>query len=140
MTEVIVNKSINVPAQEVWAKLSSFRGIENYSPIERSETEGNGAGATRTCFMPDGAAIHEVLERVEDEVMEMEYKITEGPFPVTGYVSTIKVEATGENACKVTWGCEFDSSPEVEQDMKDLFGGFYNVIIESLETVIQNQN
>lgn len=140
MTEVIVNKSINAPADKVWEKLSSFRGIENFSPIERSVTEGVGAGATRTCYMPDGAAIYEVLDRVEDEAMEMEYKITEGPFPVTGYVSTIKVEATGNSSSKVTWGCEFDSAEEVEQDMKDLFGGFYNVIIESLESVIKNQN
>ena len=140
MTEVIVNKTINVPAEQVWARLSSFRGIEEYSPIERSVTEGNGAGATRTCYMPDGAAIHEVLDLVEDEVMEMQYKITEGPFPVSGYVSTIKVEATGESSCKVTWGCEFEASEEVEQDMKELFAGFYNVIIESLESVIQNQN
>lgn len=140
MTEVIVNKSISVPAEKVWEKLSSFRGIENYSPIEKSVTEGNGAGATRTCFMPDGAEIYEVLERVEDEAMEMEYKITEGPFPVTGYVSTIKVEAIDDSNSKVTWGCEFETSPEAEQDMKDLFGGFYNVIIESLESVIQNQN
>lgn len=140
MTEVIVNKTINVPAERVWEKLSSFRGIENFSPIERSVTEGYGAGAIRTCYMPDGAAIHEVLDRVEDDTMEMEYKITSGPFPVTGYVSTIKVEGTGISSCKVTWGCEFEASDEVEQDMKDLFAGFYNVIIESLETVIQNQN
>ena len=33
MTEVIVSKSIGVSADKVWETLSSFRGIENYSPI-----------------------------------------------------------------------------------------------------------
>ena len=101
MTEVIVNKSINVSAEQAWAKLSSFRGIEEFSPIAKSETVGNGAGATRTCYMPDGAAIHEVLDLVEDGKMEMEYQITDGPFPITGYVSAVKVEAIGEHTCIV---------------------------------------
>lgn len=140
MAEVIVNKSINVSAQDAWNKLSSFRGIEEFSPIERSETVGEGAGATRTCYMPDGAAIYEVLDEVDHAAMELQYKITEGPFPVTGYVSTVKVERTGEGTCKITWGCEFDSAPEVEEEMAKLFEGFYHLIIDSLESVITNRN
>lgn len=140
MEEVIVSKSINVSADVAWKKLSSFRGIEEFSPIERSETVGEGAGATRTCYMPDGAAIYEVLEEVENEKMEFQYKITEGPFPITGYVSNVKVEKTGEGSCKVTWGCEYETAPEAKDEMKKLFEGFYNVIIDSLESLINNQN
>ena len=72
--------------------------------------------------------------------MEIQYKITDGPFPVTGYLSTIKVEAVGDINCKVTWGCEFETETENEKAMTDLFGGFYNVIIDSLETMINNKN
>ena len=140
MTEVIVSKSIGVPASEVWKKLSSFRGIEEYSPIERSETNGNGVGATRTCYLPDGAAINEELVMVEDSSMEMQYDITEGPFPITGYHSTIKVSAVGYDQCKISWGCEFESEPEVEAEMIKTFEGFYNVIIESLEGLIKSEN
>ncbi|MCA0931278.1 SRPBCC family protein [Lutimonas saemankumensis] len=138
MTEVIVNKSINVSADSAWETLSSFRGIENYSPVERSVTEGTGAGAKRTCFMPDGAAIHEVLNFANDGEKEMQYKITEGPFPVTGYVSDIKITPTGSSSCEIQWSCEFQSSEEVKEQMKDLFGGFYNVIIDSLEGHLNN--
>lgn len=140
MSEVVVSKSIKVSAQKVWNRLSSFRGIEEYSPIARSETTGSGAGATRTCYMPDGAAIHEVLERVEESNMEFQYKITEGPFPVTGYISTVKVEGTGIDSCKVTWGCEFESHAEVREEMEKLFEGFYHTIIDSLENMLRNQN
>jgi len=140
MTEVVVSKQINVSAESAWIKLSSFRGIEEFSPIERSQTEGEGEGATRTCFMPDGAAISEVLSKVDNSAKEMEYKITEGPFPITGYVSTVKVEATGDDTCKITWGCEFETDPAAEVEMVKLFEGFYHVIIDSLETVIQGQN
>ena len=133
MTEVVVNKSINVPAKKAWEALSSFRGIENYSPIERSVTEGTGAGAQRTCYMPDGAAIYEELNFVNDDAMEMQYKITDGPFPIKGYVSDIKISPIGENKSKITWGCEFDSEEELKVEMENLFGGFYNVIIDQLE-------
>lgn len=140
MTEVVVSKTIEVPASNAWTLLSSFRNIEAISPIERSETIGEGEGATRTCYMPDGAMIYEVLNSVDNSTMEMQYKITEGPFPITGYVSDVKVESTGEASCKVTWGCQFESEKETEPAMIELFEGFYNVIISSLETLIKNQN
>ncbi len=140
MSEVIVSKTIQVPASEAWKVLSSFRNIEAISPIERSETVGEGAGAKRTCYMPDGAAIHETLNKVDDATMEMQYMINEGPFPITGYVSDVKVEAIGDGACKVTWGCEFEADAEAVPAMTELFEGFYNVIIDSLEKSIQNQN
>lgn len=140
MTKVLVIKQINVSAATVWNKLSSFRGIEEFSPIERSQTKGEGEGAKRTCYMPDGATIYEVLSKVDNVGQEMQYKITEGPFPITGYLSTIKVEATDGNACKISWGCEFESSQEVQAEMVKLFEGFYNVIIDSLETLIKSQN
>ncbi len=138
MTEVVVSKQINAVAVDVWDKLVSFRGIEEFSPIEKSVTQGEGEGATRTCYLPDGAAIHEVLDKVDNTKMEMQYQITEGPFPISGYLSTVKVEATGNNSCKVTWGSEFETEAEIE--MVKLFEGFYNVIIDSLETLVNSQN
>jgi len=138
MSEVVVNKTINVSAKDAWNKLSSFRGIEEFSPIASSETTGKGVGAKRICYMPDGAAIYETLNRIDVDNMEFEYEINKGPFPITRYVSTVKVESIGETNTKITWGCEFDSAPEVEAEMTQVFEGFYNVIIESLEGVLQS--
>ncbi len=138
MTKVIVSKSIGVSADKVWKTLSSFRGIEKYSPIERSETIGNGAGAKRTCYMPDESAIHEVLNFADDSKMEMQYKITQGPFPITDYVSDIKVSSEGANSCNVNWSCSFSSSEEAKAEMENLFSGFYNLIIGSLEEQLAN--
>jgi len=138
MSEVVVNKTIKVDAIEAWNTLSSFRGIEAFSPIAKSETTGEGVGATRTCYMPDGAAIYETLNRVDAENMEFEYEINKGPFPITRYISTVKVEAVDAENTKITWGCEFDSAPEAEAEMSQLFEGFYTVIIDGLEGVLQN--
>ena len=143
MTKVTVNKTIQVPASEAWAKLSSFRNIEEISPIiAKSETIGEGVGATRICYMPDygAAAIHETLHKVEDTTMELQYKMTKGPFPISGYVSDIKVTATGDFSCKVTWGCQFETEEEASNNsaMIELFEGFYHAIIEGLETRYQD--
>jgi hypothetical protein len=138
MSEVVVSKTINTSAKEAWNKLSSFRGIEEFSPIAKSETSGEGAGATRICYMPDGAAIYETLNSVDADNMEFEYEINKGPFPISRYVSTVKVDAIDAEKTKITWGCEFDSAPEVEAEMSQLFEGFYNVIIDSLEGVLQS--
>ena len=140
MTEVKVTKSINVPAAKAWEKIASFRGIENFSPIERSVVDGEGAGATRTCYMPDGAAISEVLSEVDADNMQIQYKITDGPFPITGYLSTVKVTVIDSSSCNISWGAQFEVSSENEGEMKELFQGFYNVIIDSLEGLINSQN
>ncbi len=140
MTQVSVSKTINVPAEKVWEKVSSFRGIEDFSPIARSVTEGEGVGATRHCYMPDGAEISELLEMVDDATMTMKYKITDGPFPITNYVSTIKVKHISDNTCEVTWASEFNVGKEAKAQMEELFGGFYNAIIDGLESLIKNQN
>ena len=136
MTKVSVSKQINVPAKKAWDALSSFRGIENYSPIASSITSGEGKGATRTCIMPDGAKINEILNFAKHDKMEMQYIITDGPFPVTNYISDIKVTELDTENCDITWKCEFESKEEAEEEMKNLFGGFYNVIIENLETYL----
>jgi len=86
--------------------------------------------------MPDGAAIHEVLSEVDASAQEFQYKITDGPFPITDYLSTVKVSSTGKDTCKVTWGCEFNVVPEAKSEMVQLFEGFYNIIIDNLENLI----
>jgi len=140
MAEVIVSKTIRVPAEEAWEQLSSFRGMEKFSPITSCVTFGFGAGATRTCRLPGMGPIFEELDEVVDEKMEMQYRITEGPFPITDYVSNIKVARIGQRSCTITWKCEFQASADATKQMVDLFDGFYHTIIDSLENVILHQN
>ena len=137
MTNVNVTKTINVPAASVWAKLESFRGIEKFSPIARSVAEGEGVGTKRTCYMPDNAEIKEELTKLDNENMQLEYIILSGPFPITDYVSTVKVKAIDENTCEVSWGSTFVVGEAPESDIIGLFDNFYNVIIDSLEALIK---
>ncbi len=139
MTNVTVSKSIEASAQDVWSKLAAFSGIEHFSPIAKSVVEGQGAGAKRTCTLPDGAEINEVLDRLDNENMELEYRILTGPFPITDYVSTINVKAIDANSAEVTWGCNFNVEQDAEEKMKGVFDGFYHTMIDSLEQLIQSE-
>jgi len=137
MTNVNVTKSINVSAIEAWSKLAAFEGIEHFSPIAKSVVEGQGVGAKRTCTLPDGAEIKEVLNKLDNDNMHLEYEILTGPFPISNYVSNVIVKDKGSNNCEVSWGCNFNVDASAESEMKSTFEGFYNVIIDSLETLIK---
>lgn len=137
MANVNVTKSINVSATDAWSKLASFEGIEEFSPIAKSIVEGQGVGAKRTCIMPDGAEINEVLNKLDNENMHLEYEILSGPFPITNYVSNVFVKPTDSKNCEISWGCNFNVEDTAEQEMKSVFEGFYNVIIDSLENLIK---
>ena len=79
-----------------------------------------------------------ILQIILNDKMEMQYKITEGPFPITNYQSDLQASPLDEEHCKITWGLDFDSSIEVQLDMEELFEGFYKVILENLETYLKN--
>lgn len=136
MAQVNVTKSIKVPAVKAWENIASFRGIEKISPIERSVVTGEGVGTKRSCFLPDNSEIKEELIGLDSNNMLLEYKIISGPFPVENYVSQVKVSAQGDSQCEISWSSSYDTASENEAAMGELFGGFYNVIIEGLEGLI----
>ena len=69
--------------------------------------------------------------------MHIEYIILSGPFPISGYVSNVTVKAVNDHSCEVSWSSKFtvDGVPEV--DMITVFEGFYNAIMDGLETLLQ---
>lgn len=136
MAEVLVSKPINVSADKVWSKLSAFKGIEEYSPVEICTMLGQGVGATRICYMPGGGVIYEELEKLENVKMELQYKIKVGPFPIKDYVSKIKVQKIGEETCQVTWGCAFAVKPETQEEMENMFEDLFDTIIDGLENLL----
>lgn len=141
MTKVNVTKTIQVTADSVWAKLSAFNGIENFSPIARSVTKGEGVGMKRSCFLPDDAEIQETLDKLNHETMDFQYSIQSGPFPISGYVSDVSVKSVSAESCEISWTSQFKVNEGAPvNEMEGLFNGFYVNIIESLESLIQSEN
>lgn len=140
MTQVNVTQTINATAQNIWATISSFEGIEKFSPVARSVKTGEGVGALRSCFLPDDAEIKEELTKLDNEKMHLEYIITSGPFPIEGYVSNVTVKWLSDTTCEVSWSSEFTVNGAPEADMIGIFEGFYNAIMEGLESLSVKAN
>lgn len=136
MTTVNVTKTINIPAQTAWDKLSSFSGIEHFSPIERSIVQGTGVGAKRSCFLPENVEIKEELTKLDNNSMTFEYVILSGPFPISNYVSTVSISSKGNEASEISWTANFVVGDVPVEEMKGLFAGFYNAIIDGLEKLV----
>lgn len=137
MTQINVTKTINVTAKDAWATISSFEGIEKFSPVERSVKTGDGVGALRSCFLPDDAEIKEELTGLDNENMHLQYIITSGPFPIEGYISDVTVKSISDTTSEISWSSKFTVNGAPEEAMIELFEGFYNAIMKGLEELLQ---
>ncbi len=138
MAKAKASKTINAPANRVWETVSAFSGIERFLPlIAKSTAVGSGVGATRTCELPDGAQLHERLEKLDDQSRSLTYSIVESPLPIENYLSTIEVSDAGDGKSTVTWSSTFDAPADQEPAMLEMLSGAYASGIDGLEKLHQ---
>ena len=127
---------VNASADQVWDLLGDYNAIEDWHPAVVSSTltgDGKTAGSRRVLALPGDAKIIEDLVSHSDDGMSYSYRITEGPFPITDYVSTILVEADGDESCKVTWSSTFNASGVSDQEAIGIITGVYEAGLESIQ-------
>jgi Polyketide cyclase / dehydrase and lipid transport len=96
--------------------------------VATSSLEGQGpadrVGCIRILALQDGARIGERLLSLDDAARSYVYAILEGPFPVTGYVSTLRVTpVTDGGRSFVEWFSVFECEPEAAGELVSLFEG-----------------
>ncbi|MFB5615459.1 MAG: SRPBCC family protein [Candidatus Nitrosomaritimum yanchengensis] len=98
-----ISQSIQIKdsAEKIWNTLSAFDGVERYLPIvTRSEVDGNGPGAKRTCTVSMGNQEFEMcesLQSLDDENYFMTVKLLDGPIQLRGMTFTYKVIKIDDN-------------------------------------------
>ena len=96
MTKILVKKTIDASAKDVWNTIRSFEGVERYLPIITSSTvKGSGAGAQRTCSVQFGdqqGKILEIIDNLDDENKILQFSIVEAPFPFQGVQLNMQVK------------------------------------------------
>jgi len=131
VTSASVTETVAASAQDVWAILSDFGGIEPNEMIASCTVEGEGVGALRTIGLNGGGEILERLESHDDGARVFSYAIVkECPLPVQNYLSTVKVSDSGAGACSVDWSSTFDAVGAPEADVIKLIEGVYKVGIQ----------
>lgn len=80
---------------------------------------------------PDGNAIIERLMAFDEQQRSYSYSILTSPFPVTGYLSTLRVKADGQGSL-VEWLGEFTPVGVSDDEAIALFTGIYEGGLQAL--------
>lgn len=117
------SKSVTVaaPADEVWATVGNFGGIDAWHPaIVKAEIvsgTNNEPGAVRKLTLGGkGGHIKEQLKEYDGAGLSYTYVILGGVLPVVNYRSTISVEAVDDSTSKMTWAGTFDAAEGAKPD------------------------
>jgi len=123
---------IQAPPETIWKLIGGFGSLQDLLPyIPKSElSEG---GRVRRLADPNGHAIVERLEAFNDDSRSYSYSILQAPFPVTGYLSTLRVLATdGGNCSRVEWSGQFVPKGVSDQEASRLFQGIFEDGLKAL--------
>lgn len=126
MTTVTVSEDIRAGADQVWAALSDFGGVQAGGPISSVETEGQGVGMLRTLHIGDGKVV-ERLDRHDADARVFAYSILndDSPLPVAGYAATVEIADNGDGTCTVNWTGNFEPKGAGEADACKVVEGIY---------------
>ncbi len=132
--------TFNASASDVWAHIGEFGGLHTWHPaVTVTELQGSGMdkGDIRVLTLGDGAKITEELHDHSNDSMSYSYAILESPLPVANYESTIKVESTGDDSCKVVWSSTFDAKDAMDIEAIGTIDGVYTAGLDALVAEFQ---
>ena len=128
--------AIDIPAtpNTVWQLIGGFGSLPDWLPYIPSSELGEG-GRTRRLGNPDGDIIVERLVALDDAARSYTYAILEAPFPVTDYLSTLRVlPAADGSGSRVEWSGQFTPQGVSDADAEQLFRGIYEDGLAALAT------
>lgn len=135
---------INAPAAVVWNKVKDFNNLNGWHPAvakdELIEGRNNHVGAVRLLTLGDGGTIHEKLLGYNAPGMNMTYAILKGVLPVSGYRSTIMVQALTDSTCRASWSGSFKHAPNSDdKTASDTISSVYQAGLDNLKKISEAQ-
>jgi hypothetical protein len=135
MSEVIVKEEIGAPAAVVWEILGDFGGLAKWAEaVSSCEVEGDGIGAVRTLGMPGGLSLQERLEAYDDGARTLSYAIIgDNPLPFSNYLSVIRLDENGADACTLEWRGTFEPKSGAEDTARGIVQNIYASSVKALK-------
>lgn len=132
MAKVSMSTELPVSSDQVWRVIGGFNALPDWHPaVETSELEEG--GRVRKLHLVGGATLTERLEAFDEHEHTYTYSIEQGPLPVAGYTSTIRVrQEPGKSATVVEWSSEFKPAGAAEPDAVAAIEGVYKAGLEQL--------
>ena len=124
--------SVDIAASpdRVWQLIGGFGSLPDWLPyIPKSDL--NDGGRVRHLANPNGEVIVERLEAFDDLGRSYSYSILQAPFPVTGYLSTLRVLPHGGGS-RVQWSGTFTPRCVSLAEASRLFQGIFEDGLKAL--------
>ncbi|MFF8908022.1 SRPBCC family protein [Streptomyces olivaceoviridis] len=137
MASTSVSRIVPASPDKVWSLIGGFDALPDWLPYIPESTALEG-GRVRRLKNPEGEVIIERLVDFNEAERHYSYAILQAPFPVNGYVSTLRVHAIPgeENAAEVQWSGRFNPNGATENEVVDLFTGIYRDGLDALHKTL----
>ncbi|CAM5456193.1 SRPBCC family protein [Streptomyces hirsutus] len=131
--------SLDLPQDpdRVWQLIGGFGSLPDWLPYI-PESELSEGGRVRRLTNQDGGVIIERLQAFDHDARSYSYAIEQAPFPVTGYLSTLRVHAVpgSPHASRIEWSGTFTPVGVSDAEAEDLFHGIYTDGLAALEKTV----
>ncbi|GHB54514.1 MxaD family protein [Streptomyces viridiviolaceus] len=137
MASTSVSRIVPASPDKVWSLIGGFDALPDWLPYIPESTALEG-GRVRRLKNPEGEVIIERLVDFNETERHYSYAILQAPFPVNGYVSTIRVHTVPgqENVAEVQWSGRFNPEGATEEEVVDLFTGIYRDGLDALHETL----
>ncbi|MGW1118339.1 SRPBCC family protein [Streptomyces tanashiensis] len=137
MASTSVSRVVPASPQKVWDLIGGFGSLPDWLPYIPESTPLEG-GRVRRLKNPDGEVIIERLVAFNEAERHYSYAILQAPFPVDGYVSTLRVHAVPghDDLAEVQWSGRFTPDNTTEDEAVVLFTGIYREGLDALHRTL----
>jgi hypothetical protein len=132
MAQASASVRIPVSADKVWALTGGFLSLHDWLPFIK-QSEAQEGGRVRHLTTDDGAEITERLETYDNQARTYSYSIDKGPFPISSYLATLKVNEDGADGTLVEWSGVFTADGVSDAQVEELFKGIYEGGLEAMK-------
>lgn len=137
MASTSVSRIVPASPEKVWSLIGGFDALPDWLPYipESVAVEG---GRVRRLKNPEGDVIIERLVDFNETERHYSYAILQAPFPVNGYVSTIRVHTLPgrDDIAEVQWSGRFNPENSTDDEVTDLFTGIYRDGLDALHNTL----
>ncbi|MFD4763433.1 SRPBCC family protein [Streptomyces sp. NPDC058439] len=137
MASTSVSRIVPASPDKVWSLIGGFDALPDWLPYIPESTPLEG-GRVRRLKNPNDEVIIERLVDFNEAERHYSYAILQAPFPVNGYVSTIRVHTVPgrDDIAEVQWSGRFNPDNATDDEVVDLFTGIYRDGLDALHKTL----
>ncbi|MEI7033576.1 SRPBCC family protein [Streptomyces pratensis] len=140
MASTSVSRVVQASPERVCELIGGFHSLPDWLPYIPKTVPEQG-GRARRLTNAEGGVIVERMTAYSAEERYYSYAILQAPFPVTGYLSTLRVFSVPgrPEAAETQWSGRFVPEGVSDEEAETLFTGIYRDGLEAVATALANR-